>query len=296
MGRMEGKVVLVTGGARGQGRAHCLRQAEEGADIVFCDLAEQLPTVPYPMSEEADIEATRAAVEALDRHCLAVKADVRDADAMEALVAAALERYGRIDAVIANAGIAPMGTWDERDDAALDDVIAVNTMGAVNVVRAAVPQMIERGEGGAIVITASSCALEPVYGMFHYDLSKFAVNGAAKNLAAELAPHMIRVNSIAPGLVKTPMTMNATFAEAFTGRPDPSDAERAYASEPLSLLPTPWLEPVDIANAALFLACEESRYVTGLTLSVDLGQTNQPAGIPPVGYEMIAAASQPDRT
>jgi (+)-trans-carveol dehydrogenase len=292
--RMDGKVVVITGGARGQRAAHALRMAAEGADVAICDLCEQIDSVPYPMSTEADLESVVAQVEATGRRCVAIKADVRERDDMDRLVATAVAELGKVDVVLSNAGIAPPSNWETRDDAVFDDVLDVNLRGAWNLCRATIPHLIERGEGGSIVLTSSVSGLQAVYGMLHYDISKYGVQGLMKNLSAELAPHRIRVNSVAPGFVKTPMTVNETFINLVAGKEEGGTVEElAASSETLGLLPYPWVEAEDVASAALWLASDESRYVTGITIPIDLGQTTQPAGIPPAGMAKILAAEQP---
>jgi (+)-trans-carveol dehydrogenase len=290
---MDGKVVVISGAARGQGAAHARLLAAEGADLAICDLCEQIDSVPYPMASESDLDSVVAEVEALDRRCVAVRADVRDRGAMESLVTRAVTELGRVDVVLSNAGICPPSDWTLDDDSLFDDVLAVNLRGSWNLCRAAIPHLIERGEGGAIVLTSSVSGLQAVPGVLHYDISKYGVQGLMKNLAAELAPHRIRVNSIAPGFVRTPMTINQPFMNLFAGKEEGGTIEElAAGSETLGLLPEPWVEAADIAAAALFLACEESRFLTGVTIPVDLGQTTQPAGIPPAGLAMIAAAAE----
>lgn len=282
MGAMEGKVVLITGAARGQGAAHALRMAAEGADLAICDVCEQIDSVPYPMATEEDLERVRAAVEARGRRCVAERADVRRQEDMDRLVETAVERLGKVDVLLSNAGICPPSDWTVRDDAMFDDVLSVNLKGSLNACRATVPHLIERGEGGSIVLTSSVSGLQAVPGVLHYDISKFGVQALMKNLAAELAPHGIRVNSVAPGFVNTPMTVNETFIGLFSGKEEGGTVEElAAASETLGLLPVSWVEAEDVASAALWLASEEARYVTGVTIPVDFGQTTQPAGIPP---------------
>lgn len=282
MGRMDDKVVAITGGARGQGAAHAMRMAAEGADVVVCDLCAQIDSVPYPMSTEEDLRGVVARIEAQGRRAIGVRADVRSQAEMDGLVATAIEEFGRLDAVISNAGICPPSDWSLRDETILDDVLAVNLKGSLNICRAAIPHMIERGEGGSIVLTSSVSGLQAVPGVFHYDISKYGIQALVKNLAAELGTHRIRVNSVAPGFVNTPMTVNDTFIGLFSGKPEGGGTigELTAASTTLGLLPEPWVEAEDIAAAALWLASEESRFVTGITIPVDLGQTTQPAGVP----------------
>jgi SDR family mycofactocin-dependent oxidoreductase len=267
-----GKVAIITGGARGQGRAHALALARAGADLVVCDIATQLPTVPYALATPEDLEETRRQVEALGRRCLAVRADVRDGEAMRALAAQALEALGRVDILIANAGIESFGRAWELSDAQWDEMIGVNLTGVWQSCKAAIPPMIAGGRGGAIVITSSIAGLKPLANNAHYCASKHALVGLMRTLALELAPHGIRVNSIHPSTVDTPIVRNQAMYTLFSGGdPAATEADALPAFRALNLLPIPWMAPEDIANAALWLVSDAARYVTGVALPVDAG-------------------------
>jgi SDR family mycofactocin-dependent oxidoreductase len=272
MGRVEGKVAFITGGARGQGRAHAVRLAEEGADIIAVDLCDQVDTVNYPMSTEADFAETARLVEQLDRRIITRQADVRDLGQLEAAVKAGLDEFGKIDIAIANAGILSSGPAWELSVDAWQDMIDINLTGAWKTARAVIPSMIERGQGGAIVLTSSNAGLIAFPNLAHYTSAKHGVTGLMKTLAVELAPHMIRVNSVHPTTVDTPMVDNPQSYELLLGgvegatRADAEDAMKA-----LNALPIPWVEAIDVSNAVLYLVSDEARYVTGMPLQVDAG-------------------------
>jgi len=272
MGRVEGKVAFITGGARGQGRAHAVRLAEEGADIIAVDLCGQIDSVNYPMSTEADLAETAGLVEDLDRRIVTRQADVRDLGQLEAAVKAGLEEFGKIDIVIANAGILSSAPAWELSVNAWQDMIDINLTGAWKTARAAIPSMIERGEGGAIVLTSSNAGLIAFPNLAHYTAAKHGVTGLMKTLAVELAPHMIRVNSVHPTTVDTPMVDNPQSYELLLGGVEGAtraDAEQAMMA--LNALPIPWVEAIDVSNAVLYLVSDEARYVTGMPLQVDAG-------------------------
>ncbi|MFC4945960.1 mycofactocin-coupled SDR family oxidoreductase [Pseudonocardia sp. GCM10023141] len=259
--RLQGKVALVSGAARGQGRAHAVRLAEEGADIIAFDVCRQLDTVPYPLATPEDLQETVALVEKLDRRIIARTADVRDDAAVRAVVADGVAELGRLDVVIANAGIATFAenTWS-LTDAAWDEMIGVNLTGVFRTVRAAIPAMIEAGNGGSIVITSSTAGLKGMGHIAHYSAAKHGVVGLARTLAIELAPHSIRVNTVHPTGVNTPMVVNeqtGAFLDGNTGLQN--------------LLPVSMVEAADVANAVLWLTSDEGRYITGVSLPVDAG-------------------------
>jgi SDR family mycofactocin-dependent oxidoreductase len=272
MGRLDGKVALITGAARGQGRAHAIRFAEEGADIVAVDLAAPIASVPYDLASADDLDQTDKAVSALGRRILTVTADVRDQAAMSAAVARAVDTFGRLDIVVANAGIISFGyTWELTEEQ-WQDVIDVNLTGVFHTVKAAAPAMIAAGNGGSIVLTSSVLGLRGTTGASPYASSKHGVIGLAKSLAAELGPHGIRVNCVNPSNVATEMVLNKTTLGLF--RPDLTDPTPEDTAEIMSmphLIKVPWVDPVDVSNAALFLVSDEARYVTGVVLPVDAG-------------------------
>jgi (+)-trans-carveol dehydrogenase len=273
MGRVEGKVAFITGAARGQGRSHAIRLAEEGADIIAIDLCDQVDTVPYPMATSEDLDQTVKAVEALDRRIIATRADVRDFGALKAAVDQGVAELGRLDIVSANAGIASVGASTvDFTEQSWADMIDINLTGVWHTVKAAVPHMIEAGNGGSIVLTSSAAGLMAYPGVGHYVAAKHGVVGLMRTLALELAPHFIRVNSIHPTQVDTDMIQNETIWRLFApDDPNPSKDSFAPVSQELNALPIPWVEPRDISNALLFLASDEARYITGVTLPVDAG-------------------------
>jgi len=283
MGRVEGKVAFVTGAARGQGRSHALRLAEEGADIIAVDVCRQLASVPYPMATPDDLAETAKLVEDLDRRIVAREVDVRDAARLAEVVAEGVAELGRLDVVVANAGIFSVGPTLELDEAVWQEMIDVNLTGVWKSIKAAVPRMIDAGRGGSVIITSSAAGLRGFPNIAHYVAAKHGVVGLMKTLAQELAPYMIRVNTVNPTTVDTPMVMNDTF---FTlARPDlerPGRADAAEAFVGLNALPVPWVEAIDISNAVLWLASDESRFVTGVALPVDAGFLEKVGGAPAV--------------
>jgi SDR family mycofactocin-dependent oxidoreductase len=274
--KLDGRVALITGEARGQGRSHALTLAREGADTVVCDIAEQLETVPYAMSTQEDLDETVALVEDLDRRCVAVKADVRDGEQLKAVVEEGISEFGKIDIVCANAGIATYGPSWELTEEQWDEMIDTNLAGGWETCRAVILYMIERGGGGSIIITSSTAGIMGLANVGHYTAAKHGVVGLMKTLANELAPHMIRVNSVHPTGVDTPMIQNDSTYNLFM--PDvekPTREQAAEAFQTLNALPIPWVEARDISNAVLWLASDEARYVTGQQLKVDAGSTEK---------------------
>ncbi|SDU44245.1 mycofactocin-coupled SDR family oxidoreductase [Jiangella alkaliphila] len=276
-GRVEGKVAFITGAARGQGRSHAVRLAQEGADIIAVDICEDVPGVTrfYQGATEADLAETVEQVEALDRRIVATKADVRDYEALKEALDDGVAQLGRVDIVSANAGIFIFGDQShlvsEQD---WRDVTDINQTGVWHTCKAAIPHLIEQGTGGSIVITSSTAGLKGTPNVAPYTASKHAVVGLMRTLALELAPHSIRVNTVHPTSVDTGMIQNEATYRLFlpdAQHPTRDDAEPIFRT--INALPVPWVEPVDISNAVLFLASDESRYVTGLELKVDAGYT-----------------------
>jgi SDR family mycofactocin-dependent oxidoreductase len=270
MGKLEGKVAFITGAARGQGRSHAVRLAQEGADIIAVDIAAQIESVPYPMSTPADLAETAKQVEALDRRIFTAVADVRDAKALKAALDAGVAELGPVDIVLANAGIAPMALHERPG--AWQDVVDVNLTGVYNTVEAAIPSMIERGQGGAIVLTSSTAGINgiggPTGGGLGYTAAKHGVVGLMRSYANNLARYSIRVNTVHPTGVNTPMVVNDAMQEFLQNDPQMSNAMA-------NALPVPMVEPVDISNAIAWLVSDDARYVTGVTLPVDAGFTNK---------------------
>ena len=271
-GRVEGKVAFITGAARGQGRSHAVRLAQEGADIIAVDLCDQVDSVPYQMATPEDLADTVKQVEALDRRIVATKADVRDYGALKKALDDGVAQLGRLDIVSANAGIASFGPAEQLPEQTWQDMIDTNLTGVWHAAKAAIPHLIAGGRGGSIVLTSSAAGLKAYANAAHYVSAKHGVVGLMRTLALELAPHMIRVNSLHPTQVDTDMVMNEFTFKLFS--PDtlnPTIEDFRPASQAMNALPIPWVEPVDISNALLFLASDEARYITGVTLPVDAG-------------------------
>jgi (+)-trans-carveol dehydrogenase len=286
-GRLQGKAAFITGGARGQGRSHAVTMAREGADIVTIDICRPIPEVaPYETATEADLQETVAQVEALGRRCLAVKADARDGDAVQAVVERAIAELGHIDVLAVNHGVVVNRPWDETTDAMWDTVIACNLSAPWRVARAVIPHMVEQG-GGSIVFTASTAAVKPYAALAAYSAAKAGLLGLMRALATELAPHWIRVNAVLPTNVSTPMMLNDGVVEMYTGRKDGTIKDMEFPAQAALLLPLPWVEPQDISNGVLFLASDEARYVTGIELPIDGGTLTQPPGIPPIAAQRL---------
>jgi SDR family mycofactocin-dependent oxidoreductase len=273
-GRAEGKVAFITGAARGQGRSHAIRLAEEGADIIAIDLCQQVESVPYPMATPDDLAETVKEVEALDRRIIATEADVRDYSAVKAALDDGVAQLGRLDIVSANAGIFSFGRAEELPEQAWQDMIDTNLTGAWHAAKAAIPHLRAGGRGGSIILTSSDLGLRAVENMVHYVAAKHGMVGLMRTLVLELAPDMIRVNSVHPTIVNTDMIQNAPTYALFA--PDLEEKDRtkerlAERFQAMNAMPVPWAEPLDISNAVLWLASDESRYVTGVTLPVDAG-------------------------
>lgn len=274
MGRVEGKVAFITGAARGQGRSHAVRLADEGADIIAVDVCEQIQGVPYAMSTPEDLEQTVYEVEKLGRRIIARVADVRDPGQLESALGEGLAEFGRLDIVCANAGI--FGPLDPLPDiaarlASFRLIVDVNLTGAYSTLEVCRQPLIDTG-GGSVILTSSLAGLRRLGAGGGYAESKHGMVGLMRTLAGELAPYGIRVNSIHPTNVDTPMIMNDTISRAF--RPDlenPTRGEVEQALSFLNLMPVPFVDPGDVSDAVLWLASDESRYITGVTLPVDAG-------------------------
>jgi SDR family mycofactocin-dependent oxidoreductase len=273
-GRVEGKVALISGAARGQGRSHAVRLAQEGADIIAVDICKPVssnsqipPSTPDDLAETADL------IKGLDRRIVTAEVDVRDYDALKAAVDGGVEQLGRLDIICANAGIGNGGqTLDKTSEDDWNDMIDVNLSGVWKTVKAGVPHLISQGEGGSIILTSSVGGLKAYPHTGHYIAAKHGVVGLMRTFAVELGQHFIRVNSVHPTNVNTPMFMNEGTMKLF--RPDlenPGPDDLKVAAQFMHVLPIGWVEPVDISNAVLFLASDESRYITGLPVTVDAG-------------------------
>jgi SDR family mycofactocin-dependent oxidoreductase len=276
MGRVEGKVAFITGAARGQGRSHAIRLAQEGADIIAVDICRDFETVGYPMAKPDDLKETAAAVESLDRRIVAVEADVRDRGQLAAALERGIAELGQLDVVVAQAGIAamkgqpPLQAWTDCVDTLL--------LGTINAIHAALPHL---GEGASIIATGSTAAYMNALpqmqvgtdpGGTAYMYAKRALSEFVHELARNLAPRMIRANVVHPTNVDTAMLQSEPMYKSF--RPDlehPTREDATPAFYVQQAMPIPWIDPVDISNMVLFLASDESRYVTGMQMRVDAG-------------------------
>ena len=272
-GRVEGKVAFITGAARGQGRAHAVRLAEEGADIIAVDICKQIDSVQIPLSTPEDLAETADLVKGHNRRIYTAEVDVRDYDALKAAVDAGVEQMGRLDIIVANAGIGNGGaTLDKTSEPDWTDMIDVNLGGVWKTVKAGVPHILAGGRGGSIILTSSVGGLKAYPHTGHYVAAKHGVVGLMRTFAVELGAQNIRVNSVHPTNVNTPLFMNEGTMKLF--RPDlenPGPDDMKVVGQLMHTLPIGWVEPEDIANAVLFLASDEARYITGVTLPVDGG-------------------------
>jgi (+)-trans-carveol dehydrogenase len=273
VGKLDGRVALISGIARGQGRAHAVKLAAEGADIIGFDIAGPVETVDYAPATPAELAETVAMVEELGRRIVAAEADARDHERLAELVDGGVAELGRLDVVITNAGIfgPPALSW-EMDETAWRTTLDVNLTGSWQTTRVAIPHILAGGRGGSIILTSSICGLVGSPHASNYVAAKHGVLGLMKSLANELGASSVRVNAILPSNVRTGMLDNEVTAALF--RPDledPSLEDGAATLQALHVLPVPWVESEDIANAALFLASDDARYVTGSELLVDAG-------------------------
>ena len=269
-------MAFITGGARGQGRSHAVRLAQEGADIALLDACQDVSTAGYAMARLGDLEATAEMVRALGRRVVAVQADVRDQPALDAAVAETVATLGAIDIVCANAGVASFARTWELTDEQWRDVIDIDLTGVWRTIKAVVPSMLEADRGGSIVLTSSAGGIQGIQNFSHYVAAKHGVIGLMKTLANEVAAHRIRVNAVVPGTVLTEMAVNEPAMRLF--RPDlahPTLDDVREAMQSMHAIPVPWLEPVDVSNAILWLSSDEARYVTGVVLPIDAGWINK---------------------
>ncbi|MDH6291320.1 mycofactocin-coupled SDR family oxidoreductase [Rhodococcus opacus] len=266
-GRLEGKVAFITGAARGQGRAHAVRMASEGADILAFDLADHQDGVLYPSATMADLEETQRLVEKEGRRALIRKGDVRNLDDMRAFVDDGIAELGGVDIVVANAGICTPQTWDNITPKAWQETIDVDLTGVWNTVMASAPQMVAAGKGGSIVLTCSLAGKKAVPYMMHYTTAKHGVTGLSKGFAAELGQHRIRVNSIHPGTVNSPMA-SQEIGEHLTKL---NETYPQLAASATPFLPEWNVECEDVAATAAFLASDDARFITAEAISIDAG-------------------------
>ncbi|WKN60991.1 mycofactocin-coupled SDR family oxidoreductase (plasmid) [Rhodococcus opacus] len=273
MTRLDGKIAFITGAARGQGRTHAVRLAQEGADIVAVDLCRQQANLDYTSGTPEDLEETARLVEKEGRRIIARAADVRDQASLDVVVEEALREFGGIDILVSNAGISNQGSVVGLTDQQWEDILGTNLVGAWHSCRAVLPSMIERGAGGSVIFVSSTVGLRGAPGQAHYSASKHGMQGLMLSLANEVGQHNIRVNSVNPGAVNTEMAINESLLKMFIPdieNPTPADAADLFSN--LTLLPIPWVEPEDVSNAVLWLASDESRFVTGAAIPVDGGQ------------------------
>jgi SDR family mycofactocin-dependent oxidoreductase len=265
-GRVEGKVAIVTGAARGQGRSHAVRLASEGADIIAVDLCRSVGWTTYPGSSPAELEETVRLVEALGRRIVAAQVDVRDRQLLEGAVNQGVAELGRLDVVVANAGVGRINSWDTVTSEVWGDTIDINLTGAWHTVMATAPHLIAAG-GGSIILVSSAAGLKAMPFMIPYVASKFGVTGLAKAFAQELAEYHVRVNSLHPTGVDTVMAGGESDA------PDLIAAHPQLGPILVNLLPVALIQPEDVSNAVVFLASDESRYITASAMTVDAGIT-----------------------
>lgn len=272
-GRVGGKVAFITGAARGQGRSHAVRLAAEGADIIAVDICQNFANSPALGATTEDLAETADLVKNLGRRIVTAEVDVRDGAAVQAAVDSGVEQLGRLDIIAANAGIGTTGVkLDRMSEDLWQEMIDVNLSGVWKSVKAGVPHMLAGGRGGSIILTASVAGTKAYPHTGHYVAAKHGVVGLMRSFAVELGHHSIRVNSVHPTHVNSPMLMNEKTYRMF--RPElenPGQADLEPVCRTFHMLPIPWVEVEDISNAVLFLASDEARYITGVTLPVDAG-------------------------
>jgi SDR family mycofactocin-dependent oxidoreductase len=267
-GRVAGKVALITGAARGQGRADALRLAEEGADVIVVDVCAPLPSVPYDSATPEDLAETVSLIEKTGRRVISGIVDIRDLDKLRKIVDDAVQQLGRLDVIVANAGICVPKPWDQVTPQIYEDTISTNITGTWNTVMAGAPHLVRAG-GGSVILISSAAGIKVQPFMVPYTTSKFAVRGMAKAFAAELGQHNIRVNSVHPTGVNTPMgsgNMQAEIGAAIAGY------DRLGAMF-INMLPVESTEPEDVADTVLFLACDDSKFITAHEIAPDAGVT-----------------------
>ncbi len=272
MTNLDGQVALVTGAARGMGRAHAVRLAKAGADVLVCDVSEDDERIAYPLARASELEETAELVRAEGRTAISAIADIRSAEQLEALVRRGESELGGVDILVANAGVTGYALAHEMDEAEWDLMVDVNLKGAWLSARAVIPGMIERGRGGSLIFISSGLGLKGMAEASHYAAAKHGVVGLMRSLALELAPHFIRANTVHPAGTNTPMAHNEMhYRRAAPDKENPTLEDAIPMFRSIAAMPIDWTEPVDIANAVAWLASDEARYITGITLSVDAG-------------------------
>jgi SDR family mycofactocin-dependent oxidoreductase len=272
MGKLEGQVAFITGAARGQGRSHAQRLAQEGCSIIGIDICQNISTVPYPGATPDDLRETQRLVEEADQNFLGAEVDVRDLSALQAVVAEGVARFGRLDIVIANAGISTMAPTVEMSEEVWTTMIDINLTGVWKTLRASVPSIVSGGQGGSVVIVSSLGAFLAWENVAHYVAAKEGLIGLMRTLAKEMAPQRVRVNTVHPCSVATEMVLNDATYRLF--RPDIEDPTREdfeEAARTLNALPISMIEPIDVSNAIMYLVSDDGRYVTGACHMVAAG-------------------------
>ncbi|MGC0367054.1 SDR family mycofactocin-dependent oxidoreductase [Rhodococcus sp. 27YEA15] len=272
MGQLDGKVALVTGAARGQGRAHAIKLAQEGARIIALDACTDISTVAYPLPSRVDLDRTESLVNEVGGEIITGVVDVRDLAGMKKFLVDSVGVFGRLDIVSANAGISTFSPMLEMSEEVWQETIDVNLTGVWKTCKAAIPHILETGSGGSVIITSSSATSMISNNIGHYTASKHGLIGLMRVLAKEMAPHRIRVNTIHPTGVETPMIINDEVFRLF--RPDLADPNKAdfdAAARSVSALDTPYLDVQDVSAAVVYLAADSGRYITGTTLMLDAG-------------------------
>lgn len=275
MGEFSGRVAIITGAARGMGRSHALALAEVGADVVVTDIGRQIASVPYAMSAGERLAETAALVEKFGVRSEAIEADVRDREAMQVVVDRTLEEFGRLDVVVANAGICGFGPMPSLTQAEWDDMVAVNLTGVFNTFRAAVPPMVEAGYGRLVAISSGAGKMGTP-NLSHYAATKWGVIGFVKSVALEVATSGVTANVVCPATVDTPMVHNdalyGLFAPDIESPTRDAVRSRYQVMNPMGVA---WLDPAEISNAVLFLASERSGFISGETVEISAGGSAQ---------------------
>ena len=273
MGEVEGRVALVTGAARGQGRAHAIALANEGADLIVTDLCADIGTVPYPLGTAAELAETVSLVEATGQRCLSMPADIRDTAGIGLVVEAGIEAFGQIDICVANAGVTGYGTFHELDDDTWNDMIDVDLTGTFKTIRAVLPHMLER-RYGRIIATSSMAGRMGNANLAHYVAAKWGVIGMVKSLAMEVANKGITVNAIAPAAVDTAMLHNEAMYKLFCPDMDaPTREDVTPRYQAMNRLGVAWMAPEEVSRAVLFVAADAASSMTGQVIEVSLGSS-----------------------